>query len=563
MVLIFLNWIYIFWISLGMGLLAQPFVQRKSNLFFIILFGLFAEMLLIHLYAVWFPINEIFYGINFIIASFGIALNRRFLLTQFSNLYSEWRSWKKSIQIFGFLLTVLILMQSATQPFIVDNETYYIQTIKWLNEFGLVKGLANLHFFLGQMSGWHLLQSGFNFGFATDGHNDLNGFLIWIFTFFSLHHLNRFFQSRITMDLFLGLIPVGNLFFFQFVSAPSPDLPVFLISQLIFYLFYKNFISYQSDFKPIFLLIFFLILIKITVLPLLILPIVLLIKHRLIKAEWRFVMFVAAISFSIYFLKNYIISGYLIYPVSLFGSLFNPDWKLSPEVAKFMMQNLKVDSLTGLDITEIQNQSFFEYFKNWLLEPGLRSVFNKLIIILLLVFPFWIRKNKTLFWLYIYALVQFGLLYFTSPQYRFFMPLITGMSLYILAKLFLNKSKLILPVFGFLSLISLIPLLFSFNVSNIKNSQFMPDKLEAYQLSNFILPAKNSLHDFEYEKVTEGNLKYNSPVGETEFFWITGDGDLPCVNQSMVQYFKKWYHIRPQMRTGNLKDGFYAEKLSK
>src|SRR5690606_24103124 len=149
-----------------------------------------------------------------------------------------------------------------------------------------------------------------------------------------------------------------------------------------------------------------------------------------------------------------------------------------------------------LDITEIQNQSFFEYFKNWLLEPGLRSVFNKLIILLLLVFPFWIRKNKTLFWLYIYALIQFGLLYFTSPQYRFFMPLIIGMSLYILAKLFLNQSKYIVSFFGFLSLIVLIPLLFSLNVSNIKNSQFMPDKLEPYRLSNIIMPAENSLHDF-------------------------------------------------------------------
>ncbi len=561
MVLIFLNWIYIFWISLGMGLLAKPLVQKKSNFFLTLLFGLFAEMMLVHLYALWFPVNEIFYGLSFILASIGIFLNENFLSSQFSTLISEWQSWKKPIQIFGFLLSILILMQSATKPFIVDNETYYIQTVKWLNEFGLVKGLANLHFFFGQMSGWHLLQSSFNFGFWTDAHNDLNGFLMLIFTFFSLYHLNRFFQSRITMDLFLGLIPVGNLFFFQFVSAPSPDLPVFLISQLIFYLFYKNFIVYQDDFKPLFLLIIFLILIKITVLPLLILPIVLLIRHRLIKIEWRFLFTISAVSFSLYFLKNYIVSGYLIYPVSLFGSLLNPDWKLSPEVAQLMMRNMKVDSLTGLDLKEIQDQSFFEYFKNWLLEPGLRSVFNKLIILLLLVFPFWIWKNKTLFWLYIYALVQFGLLYFTSPQYRFFMPLITGMSLYILAKLFLNQSRFILPVFGFLSLIVLIPLLFSFNVANIKNSEFMPDKLEAYQLSNFILPAKNSLHDFEFEEVTEGNLKYNSPKGQSEFFWITGDGDLPCVNKSMIEHFKKWYKIRPQMRTENLKDGFYAEKL--
>ena len=91
----------------------------------------------------------------------------------------------------------------------------------------------------------------------------------------------------------------------------------------------------------------------------------------------------------------------------------------------------------------------------------------------------------------------------------------------------------------------------------------MPDKLEPYRLRNVIVPANNSLHQFEYEKVREGNFEYNSPIGETEFFWITGDGELPCVNQSMLEYFKKWYHVRPQLRTGNLKDGFYAEKINK
>ena len=89
----------------------------------------------------------------------------------------------------------------------------------------------------------------------------------------------------------------------------------------------------------------------------------------------------------------------------------------------------------------------------------------------------------------------------------------------------------------------------------------MPDKLEAYRIENIIKPAKNSLHNFEYELMEEGNLKYNSLIGQKEFFWITGDGDLPTVNRRMVEYFKKWYKIRPQMRSESLKDGFYFEKL--
>ena len=562
MLLILLNWLYIFGISLGMGFLLNSFLKSKSGLFYILLMGLFAEMMLIHFYAIWFPINEIFYAINFIIALIGIFLNKNLIQIQFRDGLSEWKSWKKPIQVFSFILSILILMQSATKPFIADNETYYIQTIKWLNEFGLVKGLANLHIFFGQMSGWHLLQSGFNFGFISNLLNDLNGFLMLMVTILSLHHLNKFFQTKITMDLFLGLIPVGNLFFFQFVSAPSPDLPVFLISQIIFYLFYRNYVEYQGDFKILFILSLFLILIKITVAPLLILSVVLVAKHKLFKSEWTFSLLLGLITISAYFAKNYLISGYLFYPTEFLGSVLNPDWKTAPELQRFFFKEISEHALSMKNSIEIEKLTTFEYFKNWLLEPGLRSIFNKLIILLLLIFPIYIRKNKTLFWLYIYALVQFGILFFTSPQYRFFIPLITGMSLYILAKLILNSPKIVIPVFSLFSLITIVPLVFSLNVSQIKNSEFMPDKLEAYQIQNFVIPSKNSLHQFEYETINEGNLIYNSPVGQKEFFWISGDGELPTVNKEMIDYFKKWYKVRPQLRTGNLKDGFYAEKLT-
>lgn len=561
MLYILLNWIYIFLICLGMGAILNSILRTKTGLFYTLLLGVFAEMSLIHFYAIGFPINEFFYGFNFILASFGIIFHKKILSQQIKSAISDWKTWKKPIQILGILLTILILMQSATQPFIVDNETYYIQTLKWLNEFGLVKGLANLHIFFGQMSGWHLLQSGFNFGFLSNSLNDVNGFLMLIFTGFSLYHLNRFFQTRITMDLFLGLIPVGNLFLFQFLSAPSPDLPVFLISQLIFYLFYRNYVEYQGDFKMLFILTLLLILTKITVVPLLILPLVLIIRHKIFKAEWKYIFGISLIALSGFLLKNYIISGYLFYPTEILSSFLNPDWKAAPEMLRLFFEERPEYEIIPNQLSEINRENFFQLFKNWLLEPGLRSIFNKLIIVLLLIFPLYIRKNKTLFWLYIYALVQFGLLYFTSPQYRFFMPLIIGMSLYILAKLLLNSPKKVIPVFAFFSLIVVVPLIFSFNVSNLKNSEFMPDKLEAYRIENIIKPAKNSLHNFEYELMEEGNLKYNSPIGQEEFFWITGDGDLPTVNRGMIEYFKKWYKIRPQMRGENLKEGFYAEKL--
>lgn len=560
MLLLLLSWIYLLFISLGWGIFVQKFLPQKPNIFYTLLLGLFGNLIFLHFYAIFFPINAIYYGISSGIALLGIFSNRNYLKEKLKTYLEDWKNWKKSIQILSILLTVLILIQSATKPYLIDNETYYVQTIKWLNEYGLVKGLANLHIFLGQQSGWHILQAGFNFGFISDSLNGINGFLLVVCTFFSLHHLNRFFTSKITMDLFLGLIPILNLLFFQFINIPSPDFPIFVLSPIIFYLFYKNCVDYQGDFRLLLILSVFLILAKISVAPLLILPLVLLIKHRLWKNELSFFLSIGLISLIAFCLKNYIISGYLFYPTELLGNLVSVDWQLPLEVQQAFKPN-KIASLIHLSHEETAQLNTWQYLKEWLVEPGLRAIFNKLIIVLLLIFPFYIYKNKTLFWLYIYALIQFFLLFFISPQYRFFFPLIIGMSLYMFAKLFLNRPKYVIGFVFFFALLPILTLFVPLNIEKIKNQKNSADQTFAFQLENLIIPPKNSGKDFEFELKQEGNLQYHSPKTTEEFYWFTGDGELPTADQKMIESFKKYFQIRPQMRTNDVKDGFYAEKL--
>jgi hypothetical protein len=80
---------------------------------------------------------------------------------------------------------------------LIDNETYYIQTIKWLNEFGFVKGLANLHPFFAQTSGWHILQSAFSFSYLPFSNNDLNGFCLLLGNLFAAFRLQDYSKMAI------------------------------------------------------------------------------------------------------------------------------------------------------------------------------------------------------------------------------------------------------------------------------------------------------------------------------------------------------------------------------
>lgn len=86
-------------------------------------------------------------------------------------------------------------------------------------------------------------------------------------------------------------------------------------------------------------------------------------------------------------------------------------------------------------------------------------------------------------------------------------------------------------------------------------------EISNFSVKNIVSPYQNTKNSTAFEIIHLENLKYNSPV-KNEFFWANGNGNLPCVNKEQVDYFEKYFHIIPQMRTNDLKDGFYAKKLS-
>ncbi|MGZ5274185.1 MAG: LIC_10190 family membrane protein, partial [Kaistella sp.] len=44
-----------------------------------------------------------------------------------------------------FVIILVILYCGSFYPYMIDHFGYYVPTIKWLNEFGLVKGVSNLN----------------------------------------------------------------------------------------------------------------------------------------------------------------------------------------------------------------------------------------------------------------------------------------------------------------------------------------------------------------------------------------------------------------------------------
>ena len=231
MLLIFLSWIYIFITAKNFGILyTKIFNIKNCNVIILQVLGLFFYTIITSFFAFFIRINIEYY---LLILCVNILLTYSYRETVKDYIYSILRSFKKfkvEYKILYLFLFFVILAQSSTKPYLIDNETYYIQTIKWINEFGYVKGLANVHMFFGQNSSWHVLQAGFNFPFFSNFYNDLNGFLFAIFGFLAIEKLNGYNNRKNIQSFSLGLVILFSLFLMLFVHAPSPDLIIFLIT---------------------------------------------------------------------------------------------------------------------------------------------------------------------------------------------------------------------------------------------------------------------------------------------------------------------------------------------
>ena len=562
MLLIFLSWIYILSTTINFGVLTDKILGLKNKNFVIYSFlGLFAVTLLASIWAIFGRINAEFHAV--------LLISNFLIYYKWSNKIQEtyrtfWKTLKtlsNGLQIYLFVVLLLILAQCSTLPYIIDNESYYIQTIKWLNEYGFVKGIANLHLYLGQNSGWHVAQSVFNFSFLYLNFNDLSGYCLLLGVLFSVEKLHFYFENKNLSYLVLGVFPLATIYFFQFISAPSPDIPVYVLTFIILFYFLENFKNCSSEmFNLSVILILFMLYIKSTsILFVLLLFPLFLQNFRVLRKGLLIPSFVAIFILLLFITKNIIVSGSILFP-SKFDYAFAPDYSIPKTVESNYYDIIRYFGY-NVNANQYRVMSIFELVQNWFMMPKLNGVFNKLSIILIFVVPFFIYKfcNKKSLWIvYILMVLQMLILFSTSPQYRFFMNFI----LYFLSFCFVcivRNYKIITAALLF-SLIPLIFILFiPIRLSYFTNNKFMSQS-NTFSIKAILFPEENSKMKTDFEVLKIGNLKYYSPI-ENDFFYGTGNGPLPCVNKTQIEYYKKEFNVIPQMRTNDLKDGFYSKKL--
>lgn len=556
MMLILLSWLYILFtaIAFGIGFIKLFRLQVKDIVITSIL-GLFFITISASFFALFGPLNLVF-NITLLVFSFVIInKNKEQFFLIFRKAKIQFVDFLFPVKLLFILSNVLILAQSAALPFIIDNETYYIQTIKWLNEYGFVPGLANLHLFFGQTSGWHIAQSVYSFSFLYDRFNDLNGCCFILVNYWAFQKLHSYFSTNNRLDLVFGLLPLSYVFLFQFISAPSPDFPVYVFGIILFSLYLE-----REDFIIISAISVFLVYIKITAIVLLLLPILLLFKnYKELKNKLTSYSIIVGVTLVILLLKNSILTGYPLFPLT-FITLPEINYGVPKEIMSFFFSQDMMHSFY-MPFGTLDNASIIEILKKYFFSNGIDSIIGIATLFIVIVSPFVILKKykkQNISSIYFLFILLLFLLVFSSPQYRFYVYFSLFFSLLLLASI-LNNNKLIIGILSASLTLVAILILVPISFSTLTDNESMTTN-NTFQLKNYLTPEPNSKLNQKYLSLLIGNMKYYSP-NKPIFFWITGNGKLPCINEEQLNYFETNFHVFPQMRGTNLGDGFYSQKI--
>jgi len=559
MLFILISWCYIFLTLLNFGYLVTAILKiSKPNS--LVHFGLGLTSVLIggHLWAFFGGFGLIFHVALFLLNVILSWIYRKEQIKFFRSRLKRLSHFGVGQKLLLLLIFIIILAKSASLGTVLDNENYYIQTIKWLVEYGFVSGLANLHLFLGQTSGWHVLQSIFSFHFLGIDFNDLGGFILLLFNAYAIAH----FKSQ--NFLILGGLPVLNWLLLEFTVVPSPDFGVIVFSILIVIHFLN---TYQRPQQADVLIgvLFFLsaFLIKITALGLIVFPIVLFLRTG--QKNFRFWFQLASIfggMLILWIIKNLILTGYPVFPSEAFSSLFTFDHQLPETLYNYSLRQDKLLEFFA-STEELNSLSAVELFWKWLTHSKLGLIFNSICLAMVFIWPvliFRMKPNTKYWWLYASFLIQVVFLAFTSPQYRFALHYVVVFIIMIFSFIDLN-SKIKLSLLYLSQAIAVWFLIFPVRYNAMSSKAYALES-SGFLLKNIIVPAPNSSITSGYEKQQFGNLIYNSPK-EDVYFWSNGNGDLPCVNEFQLQYLTQKIRYRPQLiDSTDLSKGFFAEKVS-
>ena len=525
MVLLLLSCILIIPVLAGWGKITESFFgSLYEGISANILSGILGLSLIWTILAFFIPIN--------IYIEIPVILTGLFFFFR-NKLYQQFYYFsKKDIALIAGI-SLIILYCGSFYPYILDHFGYYVPTIQWLTEYGLVKGISNLDLTLGQMSVWHIFQTGFS-GFS-DPFLRINAVLLIIYVVY-------IFERKSWIQL--CFLPVLLLF----SQSPSPDLPVITLSLVIL----NEILTGNKNSSLLFSFSVFVFAIKPTMIWLPILTFFFTVFT--LKTKFSSLIFGFSILL-LFFIKNIWTFGYPVFPIALADPGIG--WKPNPDILNTSSQ-YAIQKTFDMQYSyeEIQKFTFADHIKNWLTLKGIKSKINLLFIISLILFTAFafLKKKRIISMICLSLLIKSIFVLIFSAQYRFFIDVFFVIFFVVLFQYFNKKRSVFIFTAGSLILIFILTL-----------PTFIQQYIPSFRPGSFMAGFKKeqlykpSVYQYKkYNTFEVGNLKFNV----SKNYPFNFDTPIPAISES---YLSDDVHsgIFPQcIDEKNIKKGFIWKKLS-
>jgi len=331
----------------------------KNNFFEICFIGLIITLFLAQTVNIFFPLNNyiIYFNLIFIVL---------FLL---KNKKIELDISKKDLLIF-VIIFIISIANIYSSGFSDDLNHYHYSSILNADTSNLIWGMSSLHPLFGTSSIWLIGQSYLNFDSTRlqDIHVT-NGLIFFIFlSIFFSELLNKSSEKKNYLPILFSLF-IFVLIKYTRLKEFGIDRPLYLIFYFLLYYYLKYINEIADDKLNWHFFIFCLVLtsifyIKVIFLFLLILPLYIFYYKKLDLKFFDSKYYLIVFILFVYLIKNILISGCLVYPVSLSCFDFFP-WYNSKAVIEFVFSLEVFNKSFSLYEGSLNSSEYIKNF-NWL-----------------------------------------------------------------------------------------------------------------------------------------------------------------------------------------------------
>lgn len=361
MLSVFLNWIYIFFVTqlIGYGFYKcmNRFIYSRSidyNAFHNTVCGIVITTIYAQFFSLFYKVGLTANLILLVLCIFIIFQNHKRIMQYVHFIKTIVFSWEGVLYL---SIVILFAFAASRGIFHTDTNIYHAQAIHWYEEMGIVKGQGNLQWHFAYNSSGFALAALFSLSFlGFQSFHCTTGYIAALFCIWALYYMRDCFshKSHVTDMCCIAILFYALVNLTGFMSPASDYVTMFFALYLIAR-WAQEIESGKNDitaYALLSVLAVFLCTLKLSAGPIVLLaiyPAIYLIKEKRLKSISLYLL-LGIITLMPFLIRNAIISGWLLYPFPELD-FFHVDWKVPERFVLIDSAQIKVWGKCLYDIT--------------------------------------------------------------------------------------------------------------------------------------------------------------------------------------------------------------------